>query len=163
MVVRITYVVGTGELLQSLKTDPQGNPVSHSRSPEHSHPLGDDVALSLLLFSELGLDLLELGVHGVVMRWCSKDLDHGLKGFLGPAFSIVVTWGIREEEDSNSQNEEEGPSNTDDDSPRSRAFALVLVHSIVEACGKKDTQGDEQLVGRDESSTNPRRRCLRFE
>jgi hypothetical protein len=157
-----TYVVRTGQLLERLHSHAQSNPIAHSGRLEHLDELADWVSLDLLLGFELGIDFFQLGVHGVMMSWGAVDFDHCLTGFVSPSSSVRVAGRFVEEENANAQDDQVHKTNADDNAPAGRAGALVLVGAKIEAGGEEDSQGDEELISGNESTSNPGRSCFGF-
>ena len=116
--------------------------------------------LDLVLGLKLCFDLFQFCMHRVVMCRSAKDADHGLASLVDTTSAVVIPGRLREEEDTNAQNGGEDPADADHNTPGARVLALVFVGAEVEAGGEEDAESDEELVGRNQSTTNPRRSGL---
>lgn len=113
----VEKVVGAGQLLEHLQDDAEQEAIGHTRGAEHGDILANGPVLDLIVGLELGFDLLEFGVHGIVVGRGTENTDHRLAGLVDAAATVVVSRRFGEEEDSDTQNCGKNPADADDDAP----------------------------------------------
>ena len=96
-------------------------------------------------------------MDGIVIGRSTIDLHQCLSRFVGTAMSICETRSFWEEKNADTKDQCEGPAHAEHDSPAGRVTSLMLVCAIVEASSEKDSESDEQLIGRNQSASDPRR------
>lgn len=156
----VEEVVGTSQDLEHLQRAAEQEARQHAGSREHAGKLGDGAQLDVVLGAQLGLDVLDLGVDGIVVLTGTMDVAERLDSALPLAARKVVARRLREELDADTQADGPQESDAEDDAPGGRAVHLVLVGAVVEAGSQEDTHGDEQLVAADQGTADPRRSSL---
>lgn len=140
--------VGTGELLQGLQGHTDEDTTEHSRGSEDLEPLGLATGnLSLVLLANLSQLVLDLRV----VDRDARDKSQGLGG-LGLSTTAVLPAG-RLAHDQHAGAHDSGGDETDAHGDAPRALGLDGLGAVVDTVGDEDTEGDEQLVGGDESTT----------
>ena len=105
-------------------------------------------ALVLLVgdnLGKLGLDVLRVG-------WLTTEAAESLASLLDTATLDKVTWGVWKEEETTTKNDTEDELDADWDAVRASVGAVLS--GIVDARSEEETNGNTELVSRDESATN---------
>lgn len=92
----VEEVIGTGKLLHGLYGHSQSDAVSHSRREKHVVPFREHTTFGRLCF-QLGLDLSEFLINGVMVGRRTINLAHGRFGFFYASVSIVESRGFMEQ------------------------------------------------------------------
>lgn len=116
--------------------------------------------MGLSLGTELVANLLHLLVDSIVVGRSAVHLHECVSSLFDSATAVVKSRSFAKRQHANAKDDGPDPAKTNDDAPRGRAVFLVRIRAVVEAGGQEDSHGDEQLVGTDESATNPRGRRL---
>lgn len=149
--------VGTGKLLQGLQGHADEDTTEHSRGSEDLEPLGLATGnLSLVLLTDLGQLVLDLRVVGRDAR----DESQGLGG-LGLSTTAVLPAGrLAHGQHAGAHDSGGDETNAHGDAPG--ALGGDGLGAVVDTVRDEDTEGDEQLVGRDEGTTGLAGRRLRL-
>lgn len=133
----VEEVVGTGQLLQSLKHNAKDDAVRHARRLEHLNPTADSTSRPLFGI-QLFLDLGNLMHDHPVVLWNAIQLRHCASSAVHTAMPVVITRTLREEEDSDSKDEAPQECDTEGDSPRGSVFHTLC--AVVDAVCDEDAQ-----------------------
>ena len=93
-------------------------------------------------------------MDAVMVRRGTIDFLHGCFGFLSAPLAVDVARSFWEEQDSAPKDRNPDEANADRQTPGNWTAALMLVGAEIDARGQEDTEGDEELVGADQSTTN---------
>ena len=113
-------------------------------------PGGDRDELSLVFF--VGNDLCYLSLDVLRLCWLASKTAEGSSSGFNVTSLDEVSWGIRQEEQSNSQND--CPSKLDADRDSVRASIGVVLGAVNDAGREQDTNGDAELVSSNQSTSN---------
>ena len=141
--------VDTSQLLECLKTHSGQEPLKHATADAVHIPTSSHLSLILVI----GLDLVQFLNQDRVVNWELSETAHRLGSLIVLTLLDQVTGGLRKNEHPNGQDEspEELDGDWDPVRPRIRAGVCTLVRTS----SKKETDGDGQLVGTDDGTTNP--------
>lgn len=144
----VEKVVGTGQLLQGLKHHTKDNTEEHARRSQELMPL--------LLLVQLGFLLLTDLVHffhnsGMVLR---NAIEFGQIGSASVDIPVaeIKSRALGEEQHTTTQTKGKEEGQAQGDTPLGSVFQAL--GSQVDAVGKEDTQGDEELVATDNRTTD---------
>lgn len=147
--------VDTSELLTSLENNTEEGTVEHALAGEDLNEagLGERV-----LFVELLLDVVDLSVNTGGVDVETGKVGDGLSGLFLLTLSVGKSRRLGKEEDANT--EEKSPEEVEavGDSPGSTAG--VVVGSPVDHFGTPDTEGNKELVARDDEASDNGRSTL---
>jgi len=118
-------------------------------SPGREPRVGGD-SVSLVVCVGYNLGELELDVLGVL--WLTTETGKDITSSLDAASLDKVSWRVWEEEDSGCENDTPCELNSDGNSVRARV-GTVLGEVVDDGC-QHDTNGDAELVARDEGTTD---------
>lgn len=149
--------VDTSELLTGLEDNTEDGTVHHTGTSEDLNKAGLG---ERALFLKLLADLIDLAVNTGGVDVETGKASNGLAGFLLLTLSVSKSRGLGEEKDTTT--EEQGPEEvkTVGNSPRSAAG--VLVGTPVDHFSTPDTKGNEELVARDNDTSDDGRGTLRL-
>jgi len=105
-------------------------------------------ALVLLVgnnLGKLGLDVLRVG-------WLTTQAAKSITSLLNATTLDEVTWGVWKEEKTDTKNKTEDELDTDWDTVR--ASVRAVLGGVVDARSEEETDGNAELVSRDEGTTN---------
>lgn len=140
--------VGTGELLQGLQGHADEDTTEHSRGGEDLEPLGLTTGnLSLVLLTNLSQLVLDLWVVGLD----AGDESQGLGGLGLSTTAVLPAGGLTHGQHAGAHDSRGDETDAHGDAPR--ALGLNSLSTVVDTVCDEDTEGDEQLVGGDESTT----------
>lgn len=144
----VEKVVGTGQLLQGLK--------HHTKDNTEEHAWRSQELMPLLLVVQFGLLLLPDFVHffhnsGVVLR---NAIEFGQVGSASVDIPTaeIKSRALGEEQHTTTQTKGKEEGQAQGDTPLGGTFQAL--GSQVDAVGKEDTQGDEELVAADNRTTD---------
>lgn len=141
--------VGTGKLLEGLKSDAEHDTVEHAGTGENLLP-GSIAAGELLL--KLLLHIGHLLSNDTVVGGNTIELAHDFASLLGAAMAVGVTRRFGEEEGTDTEDERPGEANAHGDTPR--GISLESLCAEVDDVGDEDTEGDEELESTDHGTTD---------
>lgn len=148
--------VGTSKLLARLKDDTNEGATQHGLS-EDLVPLS--IGASLLLL-ELLANLVDLNVDGAGGGLETGKAGNGVAGLINAANTVGVTGRLGKEQYAGTENQ--GPEEGDTVGNTPRAGVAEVVSAIVDHLSSPDTESDEELVARDENTTENGGRRLRL-
>jgi hypothetical protein len=149
--------VDTSELLTSLESDTEEGTVHHAGASEDLNPAG---LRQRSLLVKLLTDLIDLAVDTGGVDVETSKVGDGLAGFLLLTLTVGESGGLGKEEDTNTEEKSPKEVETVGDSPRSAA--VVVVGTPVNHLGTPDTEGDEELVARNDDTSDDGRSTLRL-
>jgi len=103
-----------------------------------------------LLVVEVGVDLVQLGLDEVGVLGLVTDTGKSLAGAVLLALVDVITRGLGEEQKTRSENQ--GPQHLETDGNAVRARVGAVLGTVVNARGQHETDGDAELVSRDDGT-----------
>lgn len=113
----VEEVVGTGQLLQSLKHNAKYDAVRHAWRLEHLKPPADPASCPLLGI-QLFLDLGNLMHNDPMILGYTIQFRHGASGAVHTAIAVVESRTLREEEDAETKDKTPQECDPEWDSPR---------------------------------------------
>lgn len=141
--------VGASQLLQGLQSHADEDTTEHSRGSEDLVPL---LLATGLLSLEVLTDVTEGILHFGVLLRNLRDESESLGGLDGTTTAELPTGRLAHDKHTHSHDGGRNEADTHGDAPGSRR--LDALRAVVHAVGDKDTESNEQLVGRNEGTAN---------
>lgn len=147
--------VDTSKLLTSLENNSERGTVSHTGTCEDLVPL---CVRHSSLFVKLLLDIGDLAVDARSIRFKTSQTSNGVSSFLLTTLSVGISGTLRKEQNTSTEDQRPQEGETIGDSPRCRVglgFGTPVDH-----LSSPDTKRDEELICRNEDTSNDGGRTL---
>lgn len=147
---KVEEEVGSGQLLACLENNSESCTVEHARGSENFSP-AERFSVCILLIN-LFLDVCDLLVDDIGVGRKANETGNGLASLISATTAVGKSRALREEQNTSTESQSPCKGEAVGDSPRSAVTPGLC--SPVDHFGGPDTQGNEQLVRRDNDTTD---------